>query len=104
LLIDLFPPTARDPQGIHKAIWDEFVEEELALPSDRSLTLAAYDAGPPRVAYVEFVGVGEPLPPMPLFLQPAFYVPAPLDETYQAAWGVFPSQLKGLLDRANPRP
>ena len=25
LVIDLFPPSKRDPQGIHKAIWDEFV-------------------------------------------------------------------------------
>ncbi|MFI5454138.1 MAG: DUF4058 family protein [Isosphaerales bacterium] len=24
LVVDLFPPTLRDPQGIHKAIWDEF--------------------------------------------------------------------------------
>lgn len=27
LVVDLFPPTPRDPQGIHKAIWDEFGEE-----------------------------------------------------------------------------
>ena len=30
LVIDLFPPSKRDPQGIHKAIWDEFVEEDCA--------------------------------------------------------------------------
>src|SRR5438874_10818320 len=29
LVIDLFPPSKRDPQGIHKAIWDEFVEEDV---------------------------------------------------------------------------
>jgi Protein of unknown function (DUF4058) len=27
LIVDLFPPTPRDPQGIHKAIWDEFGDE-----------------------------------------------------------------------------
>ena len=27
LVVDLFPPTPRDPQGIHKAIWDEFGDE-----------------------------------------------------------------------------
>ena len=27
LVVDLFPPTSRDPQGIHKAIWDEFGDE-----------------------------------------------------------------------------
>jgi hypothetical protein len=52
LVIDLFPPGPRDPQGIHKAIWDEFVEEDFDLPPDKPLTLVSYDAGPPRVAYV----------------------------------------------------
>jgi len=32
VVIDLFPPGKRDPQGIHKALWDEFEEEELELP------------------------------------------------------------------------
>ena len=27
LVIDLLPPTRRDPQGIHKAIWDEIDDE-----------------------------------------------------------------------------
>src|SRR5262249_21720387 len=62
LVIDLFPPSKRDPQGIHKAIWDQFVEEDFELPADQRLTLAAYDAGPPPVAYAEFVAVGEPQP------------------------------------------
>lgn len=98
LIIDLFPPTPRDPQGIHKAVWDEFVEEDFALPPDKPLTLAAYDAGPPRVAYVESIGVGDPLPSMPLFLRPEIYVPAPLEATYLTTWGVFPAALKGLLE------
>jgi hypothetical protein len=97
LVIDLFPPGPRDPQGIHKAIWDEFLEEELSFPPQKRLTLAAYDAGPPRVAYVEFVGVGDPLPSMPLFLKPETYVPAPLEATYETTWNVFPAVLKGLL-------
>jgi hypothetical protein len=98
LLIDLFPPGPRDPQGIHKAIWDEFLEEDIALPPDKPLTLAAYDAGPPRVAYVEWVAVGDALPEMPLFLKPALYVPAPLEASYQASWDAFPAALKGLLE------
>ena len=60
--------------------------------------LAAYDAGPPTVAYVEPVGVGDPLPDMPLFLRPEFYVPTPLEATYQASWRGFPTVLKGLLE------
>jgi len=50
MLVDLFPPTQRDPHGIHKAIWDEFLEEDFDLPPDKPLTLVSYDAGPPRVA------------------------------------------------------
>src|SRR5690242_8088954 len=37
LVIDLFPPGPRDPQGIHKAIWDEFAEEDFELPPDKPL-------------------------------------------------------------------
>jgi hypothetical protein len=104
LVIDLFPPGPRDPQGLYKAIWDEFQEEDFALPPDKPLTLAAYDAGPPRVAYAEFVAVGDPLPDMPLFLKPEVYVPAPLEATYQTTWAAFPAALKGLLGEppANP--
>jgi hypothetical protein len=99
LVIDLFPPSTRDPQGIHKAIWDELQEEDLELPPDKPLTLAAYDAGPPRVAYIEPVAVGDVLPAMPLFLKPEFYVTAPLEATYQETWKLFPAPLKGLLEK-----
>jgi hypothetical protein len=99
LVIDLFPPSKRDPQGIHKAIWDEFIEEDFELPADKQLTLAAYDAGPPPVAYVEQVAVGDVVPAMPIFLKPGFYVPAPLEESYRRTWDeFFPAPLKGLLE------
>ena len=99
LVIDLFPPSKRDPQGIHKAIWDELVEEDFELPADQRLTLAAYDAGPPPVAYVEPIAVGEALPDMPIFLKPDFYVPAPLEETYRTTWDdFFPAPMKRLLE------
>ncbi len=100
LVIDLFPPSKRDPQGIHKAIWDELVEEDFELPANQRLTLAAYDAGPPPVAYVEPIAVGEALPDMPIFLKPDFYVPAPLEETYRTTWDeFFPAPMKRLLGR-----
>lgn len=41
LVIDLFPPGPRDPHGIHKAIWDEFEEEDFELPADKPLILAS---------------------------------------------------------------
>jgi hypothetical protein len=98
LVIDLFPPGKRDPQGVHKAIWDEIEEEPFELPADKPLVLASYDAGPPQVAYVETIGVGDELPEMPLFLRPEVYVPAPLEATYRTTWSVFPKALKGLLE------
>ena len=102
LVIDLFPPSKRDPQGIHKAIWDQFVEEDFELPADQRLTLAAYDAGPPPSAYVEFVAVAEALPEMPIFLKPEFYVPAPLEETYGTTWeDFFPTPMKRLVEPPN---
>lgn len=104
LIIDLFPPTRRDPQGIHKAIWDEFVEEDFTLPSDKPLVIAAYDAGPPWVAYVEPIAVGDGLPSMPLFLKPGFYVPAPLEATYQITWDLFPAVVKRRLEAPEPGP
>jgi hypothetical protein len=97
LVVDLFPPGPRDPQGIHKAIWDELQEEPFELPADKPLTVVSYSAGPVTVAYVEPVAVGDELPAMPLFLEPEAYVPAPLEATYQTAWAVFPAVLKDLL-------
>jgi hypothetical protein len=98
LIVDLLPPCPRDPQGIHKAVWDEITEEHFELPPDKPLTLVAYEAGPVKVAYVEPVVVGDALPDMPLFLEPAVHVPAPLEATYQTTWSVFPAALKGLLE------
>ncbi len=97
LVIDLFPPTPRDPLGIHKVIWDQFQDEPFDLPNDKPLTLAAYSAGYEKVAYVDNVGVGDILPDMRLFLTPDRYVSCPLEATYQMSWGVFPTALKGPL-------
>jgi hypothetical protein len=68
------------------------------LPADKPLTLAAYAAGSATVAYVEPVAVGDVLPDMPIFLTPDWYVPCPLEATYQTTWGVFPAALKGPLE------
>jgi Protein of unknown function (DUF4058) len=98
LVVDLFPPSVRDPHGIHKPIWDQFKEEPFELPPDKPLTLAAYAAGSEKVAYVENVAVGDPLPDMPIFLTPDHDVPCPSEASYQETWGVFPWALKGPLE------
>jgi hypothetical protein len=91
LMIDLFPPSKRDPEGFHKLIWDEIVEEPFELPSDKPLTLASYSAGDVKSAYVEPVAVGDPLPDMPLFLEPGRHVLVPLEATYQETWSKCPA-------------
>jgi hypothetical protein len=97
LVVDLFPPSDRDPQGIHKAIWDEVEAVPFELPPDKPLVAAAYRASATRTAYVEPLAVGDALPQLPIFLTDNTYVPAPLEVTYQASWEAFPSGLKDLL-------
>jgi len=98
LIVDLFPPSSRDPAGLHKAIWDEIHEEPFDLPTDKPLTLASYDAGPPKTAYIEPVAVGDALPEMPLFLAPDRYVPTPLETTYMATWATCPYPLRHAVE------
>ena len=101
LVVDLFPPTPRDPHGIHKAVWDEFREDEpFDFLPDQPLTVASYLGGDMPAAYVESVGVGDVLPSMPVFLADSelYYVPAPLESTYAQAWDVYPRLLKELIE------
>jgi hypothetical protein len=100
LIIDLFPPGRRDPQGIHKVIWDEVQEEEFELPSDKPLTMVAYSAGVPKKAYVEPVAVGDTLRDMPVFLDSATYILAPLESTYLSTWESCPEPLRELIANA----
>jgi hypothetical protein len=53
LIVDLFPPGRRDPNGIHAAIWGEITDDPVILPPDEPLTLAAYSAGQRKKVYVE---------------------------------------------------
>jgi hypothetical protein len=99
LIGDLFPPSPRDPQGIHKAIWDNIREEPFQLPPDKPLTVASYFAGVPKTAYVEPVAVGDPLPSLAIFLDTGFYVPAPLERTYQTTWQECPLEVREFVEQ-----
>jgi Protein of unknown function (DUF4058) len=102
LVVDLFPPSVRDPQGIHKAIWDEIEEQPFQLPPDKPLTLVAYVADYVKTAYVEPVGVGDFLPDMPAYLNPDSYVPVPLEATYQTTWLSCPKIMRDAVERGEP--
>lgn len=94
LVIDLFPPSARDPEGIHPLIWTEIKEEAFKLPEDKPLTLASYVGVPSPSAYVEPIAVGDTLPDVPLFLDALTYVSTPLESTYQATWLRCPDEFR----------
>lgn len=94
LIVDPFPPTPRDPRGIHKAIWDELVDEDFSFPPAKDRIWVSYQNGIERAAYVEPIGVGDALPEMPLFLTEALHVSVPLEPTYQATWKACPEEMR----------
>jgi len=98
LVIDLFPPSKRDPQGIHQKIWERIRDEPFELPADKPLTVVSYSAGATIRGYIEPLAVGEVIPDTPLFLTPDRYVSCPLEATYQASWDAFPASLKEALE------
>ncbi|MCI0362206.1 MAG: DUF4058 family protein [Planctomycetaceae bacterium] len=97
LLIDPFPPGRRDPNGIHAAIWSEVEDDPFHLPPERPLTLVAYECDLITRAYIETIGVGEPLPDMPLFLEPEAHILVPLEATYCAAWDTVPPRWQRVI-------
>src|SRR5687767_2664744 len=98
LLVDLFPPTARDPFGMHKMIWDEIEDEPFAFPPGKDRVLASYEMGPERAAYVEPVAVGDTLPAMPLFLAAGSHIRVPLEPTYQSTWEASPEEMRTAVE------
>lgn len=98
LIVDPFPPTPRDPCGIHKAVWDEIEEEDFTFPEGKDRILVSYETGGVHTAYVEPVAVGDALPDMPLFLPHAGHVLVPLELTYQAAWDASPEELRQAVE------
>ena len=101
LVIDPFPPGKRDPNGIHGAVGEELGGNPYTQPADKPLTCAAYAAGAgggPHRGFVEPFAVGDPLPEMPLFLEPDEYVNVPLEVTYQNTWPDVVPQDRAILE------
>ena len=102
LLIDPFPPTPRDPDSLHKLIWDEIDESPFSMPPGEPLLLASYRVGDGSVglnpvAYLEPLAVGAPLPDMPAWVDADSFVPVPLERTYAAAWNACPADFRHLV-------
>jgi hypothetical protein len=99
LLVDLFPPGAADPRGVHGAIWERFDDVPYTLPTNEPLTLASYLAGPTPEAYLEHLAVGSPLADMPLFLSSDRYINVPLESTYLSAWRGLPAYWRDVVEQ-----
>lgn len=99
LLVDLLPPTPRDPGGIHAAVWGDLGYGDYDPSADKPLTAVAYEAGPATVrGFVEPLAVGDRLPDMPLILEPDRCVLVPLETTYSAAWAAFPLRWRRVIE------
>jgi hypothetical protein len=94
LIVDLFPPSPRDPEGIHRAIWGEDEADPFQFDPRKPLTCASY-TGP--YAFIEPFAVGDLLTDMPLCLTMEEYVPIPLEATYQTAFAAVPEYWQEAL-------
>lgn len=100
LIIDLFPPTKRDPFGVHRAIWEEYEEEDIhfEFPPGKDRILASYQAGREKAAYVEPIAVGDALPAMPLFLFECRHVRVPLESAYGTTWSYVEREVQAMVE------
>jgi len=96
--VDLFPPTRRDPEGIHPVLWGE--DDTFQFDPAKPLTCASYRASPLAEAFVEPVAVGDRLPDVPMFLIGDENVRLPLEKTYQAAFEAVPDIWRQALPAA----
>ena len=98
LVIDPFPPTPRDPHGLHAVFWRSLARRRFVPPGDKPLGAAVYVSGEEWRTFAEAFAVGDALPTMPLFLGPDTWVALPLEATYMAAWAKYPSPYRELVE------
>jgi hypothetical protein len=97
VILDAFPPTPRDPHGLHNRFAEACQAQELPLPSPEHRLMASYRAGRPATAYLYPVALAEALPDAPLFLRGPAHVLLPLESTYQQAWLGVPRVVRNRL-------
>ncbi len=102
LVIDPFPPTRRDPNGLHGLVWPDLGGSDYQIPVDQPLALSSYEAGIPDGdgprCYVQPFAVGDPLPEIPLFLARDWYVTVPFEPMYQSAMADVLPQHRAMLE------
>ena len=98
LLIDLFSPTPRDPDGLHPLIWANITNRQEESFSDKPLTMVSYEAGDVLRFFAEPVAVGDQLAAMPLFLEPNAHIDVALESTYASAFAAVPRRWREELE------
>jgi hypothetical protein len=100
MVIDPHPPTPRDPHGLHVRFWgDAFAQPDIGgVTETQPLSVMAYRSDLVPTGYMTPFAVSEPVPDMPLFLDPDHYVNVPLEQTYQAAWSTMPERWKRVIE------
>lgn len=99
VFVDMFPPGSFDRAGLHGIIAGNWLEFAEPVPgNDPPLAVVSYDAGEPLTSYLEPLAVGDGLPDAPVFLKAGYYVPLPLEVTYQAAWDNLGSDIREFFE------
>ncbi|HVR75821.1 MAG TPA: DUF4058 family protein [Planctomycetota bacterium] len=99
LVVDVQPPTRFVPHGFHALICEVLGHEALQVAGEKTRQVVSYqilDAGFPR-AHMASVHVGEPLPPMPVFLLPHHYVTVALESSYETAYRSLARKFQDML-------
>jgi hypothetical protein len=98
LIVDVFPPTPRDPHGIHQAIWEQLEDVEFTPPAGKDRILVSYEVGTEWTAHVTPIGLGDDLPDVPLFLAEDWPIPTPLESTYHTTWDASPEDFREAVE------
>jgi len=94
--VDVFPPTARAPQGLHPIVWEDAGGDCFAFDPAQPLLSAAYVAVEYR-AYLDPFAIGEPLPSLPVFLTPFEHITVDMETTYRVAFEAVADVWKQVL-------
>lgn len=103
LIVDPFPPTLRDPKGLHARFWTDYFGQfdSPGVTEELPLSLAAYCTGIVPTAYFNPINTSTPMPDMPLYLTPDYFVDVPLEDTYRKAYEGVPDRWKKVIENEN---
>ena len=97
VVIDPHPPRSHDAGGLAMTVARE-AGLNFAVPDDRRVPAASFEAAEVPTGYAEPFDVGDELPWLPLFYRRGWYVKLPLEETYQAAYRGVAKRWKRVLE------